>query len=92
MFDPTGISLLDLPWRPNTDEDYENAAVRCEIRVLLARHDWDIIRTILAYDKRKEGSHGLALTRDYMPLGQREDPPTAMVTTFVAVQWCGRKE
>ena len=68
MFDPTGISLLDVPWRPSTDEDYENAAVRCEIRVLLARHDWDIIRIILAYDKRKDGSHGLALTRNYMPL------------------------
>lgn len=42
-------------WRATTDEDYFAACSRCEIRVVLAQNEYELVKANLAYDRRKFG-------------------------------------
>lgn len=64
-----GVSLLEVPWRPNKEEDYFDACTRCEIRVVITAANHVEVSALLMFDKRDGGSKGLALTRPYPALG-----------------------
>ena len=70
---------MALPWRANTDDDYFEACQRCEIHVLLRTADKHAQLALwLRFDQRDQGSHGLALERDFPELllvrGDRLEP------------------
>ena len=69
LYDQTAVSALGVPWRPNTDDDWEVACARCErwVSVTAAQHRELVL--LLGYDKRDAGSHGLALKQSYLALG-----------------------
>ena len=59
--------------RLNGDLDYAAACARAEIHVELTRRTRAICVDALRYDRRNDGAHGLALTRDIIELGLRRD-------------------
>ena len=70
MMDPTGVSLLSMPWPVNSDGDWERACRDCEKHVVVP--DAGVHRRLLAslwYDKRPRGAHGRALRQDVPELG-----------------------
>ena len=69
MFECVGHSVASLHWTCNSDDDYERACVRCEIRLDLDAIAKATVLALLRPDKRKDGSHGLALTCDIPTLG-----------------------
>ena len=48
-------------FKENSAEDYWKACERCEHLVVLSRETHALLSSVLAYDKRKDGSKGLAL-------------------------------
>lgn len=71
LYSPAGISLDALPFRKNTDQDFEEACRRCEIWVLVEREQHKRIISLLRYDKRPGGVHGRALRDSVAELGLR---------------------
>lgn len=65
--------MLNTPWHNNTDEDYEEAALACEVWVVMPAEGHARIKRLLRYDKRttSASSNGRALTRDVPELGLR---------------------
>ena len=85
--------MLALPWRVNLDAEYEAACLRCEIRIPLTEDSRALILApgVLTFDKRKDGSHGRALSAPIPSLGLRsgdrlepspELPDVAMLETL----------
>ena len=64
MFEVVGLSPISFPHRETTSADVEQAAARCELTIVITEALRERILPFLRYDKRKEGSHGRALTRD----------------------------
>lgn len=65
MYDVTGISLEQLTWSINEEQDYYEACDRCEIKATLRnKRDADEIEQFLRYDKREHGCRGRGLVRD----------------------------
>ena len=73
LYDGTQVGLDVVPWHVNTDEDFEIATARCEIWTTISRDDHLHLVGIIAYDKRKDGAQGLALTRNYPALNLLQD-------------------
>ena len=73
LYDGTQVGVDVVPWRVNTDADYETATSRCEIWTVITRLDHVNLVGIIAYDKRKDGAQGLALTRHYPALNLLQD-------------------
>ena len=61
LYSVLGVGPLGLPWRENTDQDYEGACRRCEYHIDLTPESHSLLKGLLVYDKRKGGSHGRAL-------------------------------
>ena len=65
MFVAMANGPAGLRWSPTTDDDYNESCNRCEYVVVVAN---EALRRLLVmhlrYDKRKDGAHGRALTRD----------------------------
>jgi len=59
-----GSERTALVWRPNEEADYDAACARCEHWVELNEASHKQVLDRLAYDRRKEGSRGRALTED----------------------------
>ena len=64
-----GITLESTPFHENTDDDYEQACARCEIRVEVTHALVPEINRLLHYDKRKDGALGRALQKDFPQCG-----------------------
>jgi len=67
------LSEASLPWMSNGEDDWFVACDRCEIVVVVPNAV--VHRTLvehLSYDKRKQGSRGLSLTRPVDELGLKE--------------------
>ena len=65
-----GSSIVALPFRDKTPEEYNQACADAEIRITLeSRLDLEMLIGRLDYDKRKNGSHGRALEADLPELG-----------------------
>ena len=60
-------------WRVNSDNDYEAACRRCEIRVALTDATRRLCVARLRFDRRATGSRGLALSSPIPELGLRTD-------------------
>lgn len=60
-------------WRPNDDEDYEEACLRCEFRVTLDNRTRGICLERLRFDRRQDGARGLALSAPVPELKLRAD-------------------
>ena len=61
-----------LVWRENQEGDYERACQRCEFPVVVPdAATRDLLNARLKFDKRRDGSHGLSLTRDVEVNGVR---------------------
>ena len=73
-----GVSALGMPWYCNTDEDFEVAIARCEIKVNVMPAQHAELLDILQYDKKPQGGSGRCLTKDYPGLcllkGDRLEP------------------
>ena len=69
LYDLVGSSPGHLPFRVNEDVDYDTACRRCEIRTTISREQHGRLKGILRFDKRDQGSKGLALTRPFPELG-----------------------
>jgi hypothetical protein len=72
-----------LPWRVNGPDDYETGCQRCENHVVLNRDTHADIESLLHYDKRSSGSHGLALTQDYPALCLKEGDRLEVTSSFL---------
>ena len=95
--------MATAPWHNNTDDDYEAAAARCEIRVAVDNAGHKLLCRLLRYDKRQSGSRGRALTEDVpqyaLRAGDRLEPSIGMpdigrleeVTTFPLQLVCWRR-
>jgi len=64
-----GVGPLALPWWENSDQDYDDACVRCEHHINLTQESHSILKGLLRYDKKKDGSHGRALNAPVPTLG-----------------------
>jgi hypothetical protein len=65
MYQATGVTMAQLEWIINEDDDYFDACDRCEIIIpILIPRDLKSIEQFLRYDKRDRGSCGRALTQD----------------------------
>ena len=73
MYNPSEVSLLDVPWHENDESDYDAAARECEIVVNLTQEHHRALSGMLQYDKRPHGKHGRTLRFDYLPLGLLAD-------------------
>ena len=72
MFSTNGISLEELRWYLNQEQDYFIACDRCEHFVILRdQSDIGTIMEFLRYDKRDKGSLGRTLTRHVLVNGIR---------------------
>lgn len=71
LFTYTGVSAVTFPHRENTDNDYDVAAARCEVRVRLTKAQHKRMIGLLAYDKRPSGNAGIALLADFPEQGLR---------------------
>jgi hypothetical protein len=71
MYSAAGHNMRALAWRENTDADYEDACLRCEVRVTLDERLRTRCCDHLKYDRRKDGSRGLALVSHVPELGLR---------------------
>ena len=69
MYDIESINIFESPWTDATHDDWEVACQRCEQWVQLTPNHHAAIKPLLMFDRRKNGSKGRALTRDYEPLG-----------------------
>eukprot|EP00974_Lingulodinium_polyedra_P110590 10694071-Lingulodinium_polyedra.AAC.1 len=82
MYDPRGVSVVGAHWHGNTEEDFEEAMRSCEIRVALTPALHDAIRRVLVYDRRPQGSHGRALSRNIvgteLEAGDRLEPSESL--------------
>ena len=68
-----GISLVDLPWRPKTFAEYQQACCACERLVRITSPGvFRTLRANLDYDRRKNGSRGRALLVDMPELGLKQ--------------------
>jgi hypothetical protein len=83
MYTTLGVNAVSLPWDVNNEHAYNASCASCEIRVAInsaAVHER--LRRRLAYDKRKDGTRGRALTEAFADLGlhvgDRLEPTTAM--------------
>ena len=65
--------MEELPWHENTEEDFENSISRCEIKVEITVANQPLVKDLLYYDKRTNGSFGRALIRDIPQLGLLKD-------------------
>jgi hypothetical protein len=63
---------VSFPHRLNTAADFDDAAQRCEKEVVLTEELYREMRNLLRYDKRKDGSFGLALERDVPSVSLRK--------------------
>lgn len=81
-----GTTVFDLPFRVNTDDDFEQACRRCELNVEITAHQHRHLVALLHFDTRSIGSHGRALKRDFPELhlraGDRLDPSDGMFDTL----------
>ena len=82
LYSLAGHNLRSLSWRPNSDDDYEQACLRCEIPVTLDARLRDIICARLKYDRRQDGARGLALVANVPEValrsGDRLEPSPCM--------------
>ena len=69
MYELIGAGPLGLPCRCNEEQDYEEACRRCEIDVILSGTSHSLLCSHLKYDKKKDGSQGLALSWDIPSVG-----------------------
>lgn len=69
LYDPLGVSLLETPWRQNLDADFEGATRACELKVNVTAAHHSALKRLLRFDKRRQGSQGLALLSAFAPLG-----------------------
>ena len=69
MYSCAGFSPVSFPWVETTVGDYHDACDAAERVVDLTREDWEAIKPLLVWDKRKNGSRGRALCNDYARLG-----------------------
>eukprot|EP00969_Alexandrium_andersonii_P083958 3704065-Alexandrium_andersonii.AAC.1 len=70
MYDTNGFSTTGFPFRLTEVADYEAACARCEHTVVLAsEHDHQRVLRSLVWDKRRQGSHGRAVNKDFADLG-----------------------
>jgi hypothetical protein len=70
MFKLRGIGPFNFPHRPNEDSDYFEACNRCEVEVIItSAEEHNRMCKILFYDKREQGSKGLALRENFDALG-----------------------
>ena len=70
MYCSAGNSIHGLRWRPNDDDDYEQACDTCETLVALTTEpEKTSILLRLRYDKSDTGSHGRVLTQSLPTLG-----------------------
>lgn len=80
--DTVGVGPLSLPHHTTTDEDYFQACARCERVLSIGLNEHILIKSALRYDKRPDGSHGLALSRALPELGleqgDRLEPSTSL--------------
>jgi len=79
----TGVSPLELPWRPKALTDYESACAACETRITITSDvQLRLLISKLSYEKRRQGKHGRSLTEDLPSLalrkGMRLEPSTAL--------------
>ena len=68
-FDVRGVGLRESRWHINTDDDVDRACAACEVHIQVSAGILHRIRPYLRFDKRKKGSHGLALTHSFPDLG-----------------------
>lgn len=71
LFQTSGFSPVSLPWRQNEAGDYEAACRRCEIKVTVTANWHQRLVRLVEYDKRTDGSRGLALKAPVPELGLR---------------------
>lgn len=70
MYTVQGLSPSVFPFEVISHEAYAAACERCEKKVEVAHEvQYRALRAMLRYDKRQNGSHGLALTADFPSLG-----------------------
>ena len=69
LYEPEGVSLVEQPWFTNDAESFERAASRCEQITIVSQEHREGLNSILKYDKRSHGLHGLALVADFPELG-----------------------
>lgn len=76
------VTLDTAPWHINDDRDYSTACDRAEIKVVVDRPLVEKLTGLLRYDKRRDGSHGRALTADVpecnLLAGDRLEPCAAL--------------
>ena len=72
MFQLLGVGPFNSPHRSNSDIDYFTGCARCERVVQIPNESTHAgICKLLAYDKRDNGSRGLAMTEDFAQCGLR---------------------
>ena len=71
MFDPAGLSPVAFCHILNQWLDYLIAMERCEVKVTVTGLIYALLKPLMRFDKRKQGSHGLALSSDCLPAGLR---------------------
>lgn len=72
LYEVDGLSLASSPYPETGPVDYERACSDCERVVSLSAADHAVLKIILVFDRRKTGSRGRALTKDYPPLRLHE--------------------
>lgn len=63
LYDEEELNVLEMPWRPNTDDDYYESCERCELVVSMdqAVHARIVREHSLEYDRRDHGNRGLCV-------------------------------
>lgn len=69
LFEMTGLSPIQSPWRENREDDYRNACARCERHVAVNEEQLQSIITNSRFDKRRNAGQGRVLTADLPDLG-----------------------
>ena len=73
LYNVRGWSALSFPHAPKTDDEYAEACTAAEIRVLITAQVHQEVSAALRYDKRRDGSHGRSLDRDFPLLRLRRN-------------------
>eukprot|EP00969_Alexandrium_andersonii_P014968 654255-Alexandrium_andersonii.AAC.1 len=76
MYRSEGLSPLTFPHELKDQAYYEASCQACEVEVTLSKTEHSKVRGALAYDLRKDGSHGRALKVDVCGVckGDRLEP------------------
>ena len=69
LYDTVGLGMCSFPCTENTDADCEDACARCEHRVVLSEIEYNLLVTLLKYDKRDGaiGVRGLGIQAPGIP-------------------------